>query len=148
LDAEAAQLAANSLRKLGSCPSFVWIYGDFLAMKQDSERDMQDDTDGFLWLTMASWSMSRFFLHWHGMAVWREERVLNITYYPLAVFRVRPVTRCTSSLSGHIEAWGSEKKIWTNIWTTLDNDIQRSWKICIYIYMCVYIYNIYNCGSG
>lgn len=32
-----------------------------------------------------------------------EERVLNITYYPLAVFRVRPVTRCTSSLSGHIE---------------------------------------------
>eukprot|EP00438_Fugacium_kawagutii_P015011 Skav227509 [mRNA] locus=scaffold282:276428:281225:+ [translate_table: standard] len=33
-----------------------------------------------------------------------EERVLNITYYPLAVFRVRPVTRCTSSLSGHIEA--------------------------------------------
>eukprot|EP00427_Karlodinium_veneficum_P026720 CAMPEP_0169218590 /NCGR_PEP_ID=MMETSP1016-20121227/19518_1 /TAXON_ID=342587 /ORGANISM="Karlodinium micrum, Strain CCMP2283" /LENGTH=511 /DNA_ID=CAMNT_0009296585 /DNA_START=48 /DNA_END=1583 /DNA_ORIENTATION=- len=32
------------------------------------------------------------------------ERVLNITYYPLAVFRVRPVTRCTSSLSGHTEA--------------------------------------------
>lgn len=36
-----------------------------------------------------------------------EERVLNITYYPLAVFRVRPVTRCTSSLSGHIEAPGA-----------------------------------------
>jgi len=32
------------------------------------------------------------------------ERVLNIIYYPLAVFRVRPVTRCTSSLSGHTEA--------------------------------------------
>jgi len=32
------------------------------------------------------------------------ERVLEITYYPLAVFRVRPVTRCTSSLSGHTEA--------------------------------------------
>merc|ERR1712070_1129158 len=32
------------------------------------------------------------------------ERVLRITYYPLAVFRVRPVTRCTSSLSGHTEA--------------------------------------------
>lgn len=32
------------------------------------------------------------------------ERVLSITYYPLAVFRVRPVTRCTSSLSGHTEA--------------------------------------------
>jgi ribosome assembly protein 4 len=32
------------------------------------------------------------------------ERVLSITYYPLAVFKVRPVTRCTSSLSGHTEA--------------------------------------------
>jgi len=32
------------------------------------------------------------------------ERVLKIVYYPLAVFRVRPVTRCTSSLSGHTEA--------------------------------------------
>mmetsp|Transcript_22958 Transcript_22958/g.42198 ORF Transcript_22958/g.42198 Transcript_22958/m.42198 type:complete len:513 (-) Transcript_22958:20-1558(-) len=32
------------------------------------------------------------------------ERVLNITYYPLAVFRVRPVTRCTSSMTGHTEA--------------------------------------------
>mmetsp|Transcript_71499 Transcript_71499/g.232355 ORF Transcript_71499/g.232355 Transcript_71499/m.232355 type:complete len:518 (-) Transcript_71499:123-1676(-) len=32
------------------------------------------------------------------------ERVLQITYYPLAVFRVRPVTRCTSSLNGHTEA--------------------------------------------
>jgi len=32
------------------------------------------------------------------------EKVLSITYYPLAVFRVKPVTRCTSSLSGHTEA--------------------------------------------
>ncbi|CAE7549592.1 NLE1 [Symbiodinium pilosum] len=32
------------------------------------------------------------------------ERVLKVVYYPLAVFRVRPITRCTSSLSGHIEA--------------------------------------------
>jgi len=32
------------------------------------------------------------------------ERVLEIKYYPLAVFKVRPVTRCTSSLSGHTEA--------------------------------------------
>merc|ERR1719265_780324 len=32
------------------------------------------------------------------------ERVLRITYHPLAVFKVRPVTRCTSSLSGHTEA--------------------------------------------
>lgn len=38
-----------------------------------------------------------------------QERVLNITYYPLAVFRVRPVTRCTSSLSGHIEAGGGRE---------------------------------------
>jgi ribosome assembly protein 4 len=32
------------------------------------------------------------------------ERTLKIVYYPLAVFRVRPVTRCTSSLSAHTEA--------------------------------------------
>lgn len=32
------------------------------------------------------------------------ERVLSVTYYPLALFKVRPVTRCTSSLSGHTEA--------------------------------------------
>lgn len=32
------------------------------------------------------------------------ERVLRVTYYPLAIFRVRPVTRCTSSLTGHTEA--------------------------------------------
>mmetsp|Transcript_45007 Transcript_45007/g.97076 ORF Transcript_45007/g.97076 Transcript_45007/m.97076 type:complete len:512 (+) Transcript_45007:78-1613(+) len=32
------------------------------------------------------------------------ERVLQITYYPLSVFRVRPITRCTSSLNGHTEA--------------------------------------------
>ena len=39
------------------------------------------------------------------------ERVLNITYYPLAVFRVRPVTRCTSSLSGHIEAASQKRSL-------------------------------------
>jgi hypothetical protein len=138
LDAEAAQLAANSLRKLGSCPSFVWIYGDFLAMKQDSERDMQDDTDGFLWLTMASWSMSRFFftLAWHGGMAWGTR----------AEHHLLPIGRLQSS-TGHalhlLAQWpyrgvGLREKIWTNIWTTLDNDIQRSWKICIYI--CVYIY--------
>jgi len=38
------------------------------------------------------------------MAKQSAERVLSITYYPLAVFRVRPVTRCTSSLTGHTEA--------------------------------------------
>jgi len=38
------------------------------------------------------------------LATQSAERVLNVTYYPLAVFRVRPVTRCTSSLSGHTEA--------------------------------------------
>jgi len=32
------------------------------------------------------------------------ERTLEVKYYPLSVFRVRPVTRCTSSLTGHTEA--------------------------------------------
>jgi ribosome assembly protein 4 len=32
------------------------------------------------------------------------ERVLQIAYFPMAVFRVRPVTRCSSSMPGHTEA--------------------------------------------
>lgn len=32
------------------------------------------------------------------------EKVLDIIYQPQAVFRVRAVTRCTSSLEGHSEA--------------------------------------------
>lgn len=32
------------------------------------------------------------------------ETTLRIIYYPLSVFRVRPITRCTSSLNGHTEA--------------------------------------------
>lgn len=32
------------------------------------------------------------------------ERVLKVTYHPLAVFSVRPVTRCSVSLPGHSEA--------------------------------------------
>jgi ribosome assembly protein 4 len=32
------------------------------------------------------------------------EHVLRLTYQPLAVFRVRPVTRCTDTLPGHTEA--------------------------------------------
>lgn len=32
------------------------------------------------------------------------ENVLSIVYQPQAVFRVRPVTRCTSSMPGHAEA--------------------------------------------
>lgn len=32
------------------------------------------------------------------------EKVLQLTYQPLAVFRVRPVTRCTDTLPGHTEA--------------------------------------------
>jgi ribosome assembly protein 4 len=32
------------------------------------------------------------------------EKVLDIIYQPQAVFRVRPVTRCTSSMPGHAEA--------------------------------------------
>ena len=73
-----------------------------------------------------------------GMA-WREERVLNITYYPLAVFRVRPVTRCTSSLSGHIEAWDSEKKhgqVYGQHLTTIFKDHEKY----VYIYIILYIY--------
>jgi len=33
-----------------------------------------------------------------------SEAVLKVTYYPLAVFRIRSVTRCTSSMEGHSEA--------------------------------------------
>jgi ribosome assembly protein 4 len=32
------------------------------------------------------------------------EQVISITYQPLAVFRVRPVTRCTDTMPGHTEA--------------------------------------------
>lgn len=32
------------------------------------------------------------------------EAVLSVSYQPLAVFRVRPVTRCTSTMPGHTEA--------------------------------------------
>lgn len=32
------------------------------------------------------------------------ESVIDITYQPLAVFKVRPVSRCTDTLSGHTEA--------------------------------------------
>lgn len=32
------------------------------------------------------------------------EQTLMLTYHPLAVFRVRPVTRCTDTLPGHTEA--------------------------------------------
>lgn len=38
-----------------------------------------------------------------GQAV-ETEKVLDIIYQPQAVFRVRAVTRCTSSLEGHTEA--------------------------------------------
>ena len=33
-----------------------------------------------------------------------EEVTLKVRYYPLATFRVRPVTRCSSSMAGHTEA--------------------------------------------
>ena len=32
------------------------------------------------------------------------EDVISLTYQPLAVFRVRPVTRCTDTIPGHTEA--------------------------------------------
>lgn len=38
-----------------------------------------------------------------GAAV-STEAVLRVSYQPLAVFRVRPVTRCTSTMPGHTEA--------------------------------------------
>jgi len=37
----------------------------------------------------------------HGIST---EDVINLTYQPLAVFRVRPVTRCTDTMPGHTEA--------------------------------------------
>jgi ribosome assembly protein 4 len=37
----------------------------------------------------------------HGVST---ETTLQITYQPMAVFRVRPVTRCTDTLPGHTEA--------------------------------------------
>ncbi|CAD7938327.1 unnamed protein product [Amoebophrya sp. A25] len=37
-------------------------------------------------------------------AYFTQERVLQVTFYPLAIFRVRPVTRCSSSMEGHAEA--------------------------------------------
>ena len=33
-----------------------------------------------------------------------SEEILRIEYIPQAVFRVRPISRCTSSLAGHTEA--------------------------------------------
>ncbi|KAF8822656.1 putative notchless [Cardiosporidium cionae] len=33
-----------------------------------------------------------------------SERLLTLTFYPLSIFRVSPVTRCTASLEGHTEA--------------------------------------------
>lgn len=35
---------------------------------------------------------------------WETEQVLPVVYQPQAVFRVRAVTRCTSTLQGHTEA--------------------------------------------
>ena len=41
------------------------------------------------------------FLETHNVST---EQVLELTYQPLAVFRVRPVTRCTDTMPGHTEA--------------------------------------------
>ena len=35
---------------------------------------------------------------------YNEEEILQITFQPQAIFRVRGVTRCTASLSGHSES--------------------------------------------
>ena len=45
------------------------------------------------------WEMKR-----GSMMMMSDEDVLPIVYIPEAVFKVRTVTRCTSSLSGHAEA--------------------------------------------
>ena len=37
----------------------------------------------------------------HGIST---EDVISLTYQPLAVFKVRPVTRCTDTIPGHTEA--------------------------------------------
>lgn len=41
--------------------------------------------------------------HAHESGV-STEALLRVSYQPLAVFRVRPVTRCTSTMPGHTEA--------------------------------------------
>lgn len=33
-----------------------------------------------------------------------SEKVLEIVYHPQAIFKVRAVTRCTSTIEGHAEA--------------------------------------------
>jgi len=37
----------------------------------------------------------------HGIST---EEVVSLTYQPLAIFRVRPVTRCSDTMPGHTEA--------------------------------------------
>lgn len=45
-------------------------------------------------------SLSNFIVE-HGVST---EDVLSLTYHPLAVFKVRPVSRCTDTMPGHTEA--------------------------------------------
>eukprot|EP00536_Pseudo-nitzschia_multiseries_P016784 jgi/Psemu1/47746/gm1.47746_g len=47
-------------------------------------------------------SLLGFFKEYHDLV--STEVTLKLTYQPLAVFRVRPVTRCTSTMPGHTEA--------------------------------------------
>ena len=138
-----------------ACPSFVW-----------KKRRLLGNEARFCFLTRKMIWMDFCDEPWHhGLPEsgfffyklpWREERVLNITYYPLAVFRVRPVTRCTSSLSGHIEASGLRKKknmdkkmdnTWQHLTTILKDHEKYVYIIYIYIYIFfsiyIYIYILY-----
>ena len=47
-------------------------------------------------------TLAEFFLQHHNSV--STEDTLVLTYQPLAVFRVRPVTRCTDTMPGHTEA--------------------------------------------
>lgn len=47
-------------------------------------------------------TLAEFFLEHHELL--STEDTLVLTYQPLAVFRVRPVTRCTDTMPGHTEA--------------------------------------------
>lgn len=83
------------------------------------------------------------------------EKVLPVVYQPQAVFRVRAVARCTSTLQGHTEAvistafsptgkWVTLSvkflylfaRIWVNYfkWRAVNN--KEVWRCCMYIIAC------------
>lgn len=60
----------------------------------------KDDTEQFDDVEVTT--TLRDFLTQHSQL--STEHVLELTYQPLAIFRVRPVTRCTDTMPGHTEA--------------------------------------------